>query len=43
MKCPHCGKSITPKQIASALGAIKSDKKSKTSAVNGKLGGRPRK
>lgn len=35
--CPACGVKISP---ASLLGAIKSARKSKSSAENGKLGGR---
>lgn len=34
---------LDARRAASALGSIKSDKKSKSSAANGKLGGRPRK
>lgn len=43
MKCPHCGKSISRRKAAAALGAVKSELKAKTSAENGKLGGRPHK
>ena len=42
MNCPHCGKRISRKQLASGLGKIKSEAKAKSSAENGKLGGRPR-
>jgi hypothetical protein len=38
--CPHCGGEINP---ASLLGKISTDKKKKTSAENGKKGGRPKK
>lgn len=43
MTCPHCKQELTPSQIASLMGAIKTDKKSKSSALNGKKGGRPKK
>jgi hypothetical protein len=39
--CPHCKKELTPEQVASLLGSIRSKKKSKKSALNGKKGGRP--
>jgi hypothetical protein len=44
MNCPKCGEPIrlTRKQAAQALGSIKSELKAKTSAENGKLGGRPK-
>jgi len=38
--CPHCGQPIN---IGSLLGVRKSPRKAKTSAENGKLGGRPKK
>ena len=39
VKCPHCGKQIN---VGSLMGQIKSEKKAKSSAENGKKGGRPR-
>lgn len=42
MKCPHCGKTITAGTLAKSLGARKSERKAKSSAANGALGGRPR-
>jgi|JI9StandDraft_2_1071091.scaffolds.fasta_scaffold1152751_2 hypothetical protein len=41
MICPNCKKELTPEQVASLLGSIRSKKKSKKSALNGKKGGRP--
>ena len=47
MNCPHCNKAIDDSLIISEsqsiLAKIKSVKKSKSSAKNGKLGGRPKK
>jgi hypothetical protein len=55
MKCPHCNKDISEKEIAKHLGARggaiggkaskgkTSDKKKRASRANGKLGGRPKK
>lgn len=47
MICPHCNKSIDDSLVISEsqsiIAKIKSVKKSKSSAKNGKLGGRPKK
>jgi hypothetical protein len=47
MICPHCNKpidnSLVISESQSILAKIKSVKKSKSSAENGKLGGRPKK
>ena len=42
INCPHCNAELTPTEVARLLGSIRSEKKSKTSAENGKLGGRPK-
>ena len=42
MICPHCHKRISRKQVAAAMGRIRTDRKAKSSRENGKLGGRPR-
>ena len=39
MICPHCHKRISRKQVAAAMGRIRTDRKAKSSAENGKLGG----
>lgn len=41
MTCPHCQKEISQAEVSSQLGKIKSDKKSKQSAVNGKAPVKP--
>jgi len=45
--CPHCGKEIEASLInqwkARQVGSVTSEKKAKTSAKNGKKGGRPKK
>ena len=43
MTCPNCQAEISQAEISSQLGKIKSEKKAKASAENGKKGGRPRK
>lgn len=43
MKCPHCGRQISPKDIARAIGSHKSDAKADAARENGRKGGRPRK
>lgn len=43
MICPHCGKRISKKQAASAMGKSKSEAKQNAARENGKLGGRPKK
>lgn len=42
MNCSHCNKPISRTQLAQGLGKIKSEAKAKSSAENGKLGGRPK-
>lgn len=50
MKCPHCKKNISEKEVAAHLGSIggkaskgkTSDKKKLASRLNGKMGGRPK-
>ncbi len=43
MRCPHCNKPLTRKQIGALMGSIRSKAKAKSSRKNGKLGGRPKK
>ena len=47
MKCPHCKKDISDKEIAKHLGRVggkvKNEKRAAASRINGMLGGRPRK
>jgi hypothetical protein len=55
MKCPHCKKDISEKEIAKHLGSrggkaggraggkVKNEKRAAASRLNGKLGGRPKK
>jgi hypothetical protein len=47
MICPHCKKDLTESEIIALFsawrGSQKSEKKSKSSAENGKKGGRPKK
>tara|TARA_R100001244_G_scaffold25445_1_gene25898 strand:- start:25 stop:207 length:183 start_codon:yes stop_codon:yes gene_type:complete len=50
MKCPHCNKDISEKEIQAHMGRVlgesnkgkTSDKKKRASRINGKLGGRPK-
>lgn len=51
MKCPHCNKDISEKEIRTHVGKLlgdsnkgkTSEKKKKASRINGMLGGRPKK
>ena len=43
MRCPHCDKPLTAKQIGALMGSISTTRKAKSSRENGKLGGRPKK
>jgi hypothetical protein len=51
MKCPHCNKDISEKEIAKHFaamggrvgGKVKNEKRAAASRLNGKLGGRPKK
>ena len=51
MKCPHCNKDIPTSEYAKHFaasggrvgGKVTSEKKKKSSRLNGKLGGRPKK
>jgi len=50
MKCPHCKKEISEKEVAAHFGRLggnaskgkTSNKKKRASRLNGKLGGRPK-
>ena len=42
MICPHCLNEITQSMIAVEIGKHTSEKKKKSSAENGKKGGRPK-
>jgi len=43
MKCKKCGAPITPALAAQAMGEISTPAKRRSSRLNGKLGGRPKK
>ena len=43
MRCKKCGAPITPALAAQAMGEISTPAKRRSSRLNGKLGGRPKK